>query len=185
MGTHPIFESDFDCLTVSRMSSNEEEEYEVDRIINDRVEKGEKQYLIGWKNFGADDDTWEPVSNLDCPEIIEAYERGKKAKTNEEKEKQDRIKRESYSRTNPTKEPAKKKSKKDDNAGPTGWKRGLNPEKIIGATDESGSLMFLMKWEGAELAELVPAKEANVKCPQIVIQFYEERLTWHSNHFNE
>ena len=35
------------------MSSNEEEEYEVDRIINDRVEKGEKQYLIRWKNFGA------------------------------------------------------------------------------------------------------------------------------------
>lgn len=38
---------------ISRMSSNEEEEYEVDRIINDRVEKGEKQYLIRWKNFGA------------------------------------------------------------------------------------------------------------------------------------
>ena len=43
-------------------------------------------------NFFRDDDTWEPVSNLDCPEIIEAYERAKKAKTNEEKEKQDRIK---------------------------------------------------------------------------------------------
>ena len=72
-------------------------------------------YILVWnfwlKSF-RDDDTWEPVSNLDCPEIIEAYERAKKAKTNEEKEKQDRIKRESYSRTNPTKEPAKKKSKK-------------------------------------------------------------------------
>ena len=34
-----------------RMSASEEE-YEVDRIINDRVDKGEKQYLIRWKNFG-------------------------------------------------------------------------------------------------------------------------------------
>ena len=73
----------------------------------------------------------------------------------------------------PTKRNAEKEGSQEE-----GFGRGLNPERIIRATDSSGELMFLIKWKGkwnqSDKADLVPSREANVKCPQTVIKFYEE-----------
>lgn len=162
-----------------------EEEFTVEKVVDGRVRNGRKEYLLRWKGYPDSENTWEPESNLDCPDLIAEYEDSKKKKKELEKKRK--------SATNGVEEGALKKKKKvaevrstaeDDNK-PRGFDRGLQPERIIGATDSSGELMFLMKWKDSDEADLVPARQANVKCPQIVIAFYEERLTWHTHNDDE
>lgn len=66
-------------------------------------------------------------------------------------------------------------------AGGTGFDRGLEAEKILGASDNNGRLTFLIQFKGVDQAEMVPSTVANVKIPQMVIRFYEERLSWYSD----
>jgi len=158
----------------------EEEEYSVEKVLSKRVRNGKLEYLLKWKGYSDEDNTWEPAENLDCPELISAYEEADKKKKEKEKEKKRKT------GTGAGDESAKKKKKPaEDDSKPRGFDRGLDPDRIIGATDSSGELMFLIKWKGSDEADLVPARQANVRCPQTVIQFYEERLTWHTSNADE
>ena len=67
-------------------------------------------------------------------------------------------------------------TKKSEESKPRGFSRGLKPDKIIGATNEPGDLFFLIKWQGSEEADLVPAKEANLKIPQVIISYVVSSL---------
>lgn len=159
-----------------------EEEYSVEKVLDRRIRNGRVEYLLKWKGYSNEDNTWEPEENLDCPDLISEYEENRKKK---EAAKKDERKRKPGTPVDDKKPAASKKKHVEEDNKPRGFDRGLEPEKIIGATDSSGELMFLMKWKGTDEADLVPARQANGRCPQIVIQFYEERLTWHTSSHDE
>jgi len=206
-----------------------EDAYVVEKVIDRRVRGGKVEYFLKWKGFKDSDNTWEPEENLNCPDLISAYEKNRLAGGSQSsgsgKTKQRRTEgdlsnsasskpsgkgKKQPSELNSTTpgngvlsasasntdsmhdagadaEPHKQQNggasattAVEENNSQRGFDRGLLPEKIIGATDSSGELMFLMKWKNSDEADLVLAKTANVRCPAIVIQFYEERLTWHT-----
>ena len=41
-----------------------EEEYKVEKILNKKKFRGKDQYLVWWKGYVAEKDTWEPRENL-------------------------------------------------------------------------------------------------------------------------
>lgn len=136
------------------------------------------------------------MENLDCPELINEFE-SRLAEINSPKRKLEQD------------IPAKKKKlstieiqvcsfkcieldfnnlykqeKPSSGQEPRGFDKYV-PEKILGATDAKGEVFFLMKWKNSNEADLVPARIANIKCPQVVIKFYEERLIWHTTNDDE
>ncbi|KAF7209875.1 chromobox protein homolog 5 [Nothobranchius furzeri] len=183
-------------------SSSDEEEYVVEKVLDRRVVKGRVEFFLKWKGYSDKHNTWEPEKNLDCPELISEFMKTykKSSSSGGSSTPSSGASKSSTGSSGRTKDPSSlkkkgsdeeeeeeeggskpKKKKEDEILVARGFERGLEPEKIIGATDSCGDLMFLMKWKDSDEADLVLAKEANHKCPQIVIAFYEERLTWHED----
>jgi len=42
----------------------EEREYHVEKLRTSKLRKGQVWYLVSWKGYGLDDDTWEPYEDL-------------------------------------------------------------------------------------------------------------------------
>ena len=53
---------------------DDNEEWEVAEILDSRVRHKKLQYLVAWKNFGPESNTWEPAENLmNAPEVSAAF----------------------------------------------------------------------------------------------------------------
>ena len=56
-------------------NQEEEEVFSVEKVLNKRIGPGGRiEYLLKWMNYPESESTWEPRNNLDCPELIQAYE---------------------------------------------------------------------------------------------------------------
>ena len=54
-----------------------EEEFEVEEIINERLYRRKRQYLVKWLGYPASDNTWVYEKDLHSPELLEEYQRSR------------------------------------------------------------------------------------------------------------
>uniref|UniRef100_A0A3B5MQ34 Chromobox homolog 3b n=1 Tax=Xiphophorus couchianus TaxID=32473 RepID=A0A3B5MQ34_9TELE len=155
--------------------TTEVQEFVVEKIIRRRIFNGRVEYFLKWKGFTDAENTWEPEDNLDCPGLIEEFLRDAHLprEAEEEQSEQEFTPKEEMQNSSVLKPD-------DESDAPTDLSTYLEPECIIGSTDRKGELMFLVKWKNSDEVALMPAREASARCPQVVIDFYEQKLTWSS-----
>lgn len=130
-----------------------ESNFVVERIVDKRITSdGKVEYFIKWRGYPSGDNTWEPEENCDCPALIQKFEesRAKSKKRGEKKPKCEEIQK------------------------PRGYERGLELAEIMGATDVSGEVKYLVRWQYCDEFDLVASSLVSEKNPQMLIDYYEK-----------
>ncbi|KAF8569813.1 hypothetical protein P879_01292 [Paragonimus westermani] len=146
-------------------SLDDESEFEVEELVDVRYDNGEPQYLIKWKGHPPEMNSWEPHFNLNCPLLLMKFH----AERN----------RPRITVVDIVICVCLMTLLQPESTEPYGFDRGLPPDFINMVTKKDGELYFLIKWKGTQICDVVPAAQANIRCPQVVIKFYESIL-----HFN-
>ncbi|UJR21714.1 hypothetical protein I4U23_024791 [Adineta vaga] len=168
------------------MADDVGERFEIERIVDKRYRNDRLEYLIKWRGYPDSQNTWEPSNNIEGEqesELLAEYEAFNK-------QQQKSLNSGQRSALNNNLSPSKRRPEETMSSGmkkrpgfqstntPSGFDRGFEAEKVLGATDSAGELMLLVKWRHSDEADLVPARIVNMKCPNLVIEFYEQHSFW-------
>lgn len=63
-------------LEVEQFNLRADNQYEVEKLISHKKSKSQQCFLVRWKGFSSDHDSWVPQKDLMCPEILETYKKG-------------------------------------------------------------------------------------------------------------
>ncbi|XP_078690078.1 uncharacterized protein LOC144921210 [Branchiostoma floridae x Branchiostoma belcheri] len=131
------------------------EEFEVEKLQARREMKGRVEFLVRWKGYGAEEDSWEPISNLEgCVDMIHAfYENRRRFLLKKQQQIENKI-IEQVTSSNPN-QPSRSRSRilsemlpgnaVPNGSGPNGptttrsLERGASPRRITEIKQEPGS----------------------------------------------
>lgn len=131
----------------------------------------------------------QPIENIDCTDLIDAYEKRLLKKKDAKKDSTPKVKEEPVD--NPAKKSKQTHDKKIDsgkNAGkenskddkkPTGIDLGWVPIKCEGSEMKDKELFFKIKFKESDKSQLIPAEVANRKCHQVLTTYFNDRANYY------
>ncbi|XP_062138645.1 heterochromatin protein 1 [Drosophila sulfurigaster albostrigata] len=147
---------------VENEDDNEETEFEVEAIVGHKSKRGESFFLVRWKGYGKDEDSWEPEAELNCDDLIEEYRKGNpKKNTNDKKTTTKGVGR-------GRKSAASKQLSKQETDPEKEWA----VERIVDfiEDDEHGGL-YRIRWKGFGAKDDTWEPESNLSCEGLIEKF--------------
>jgi len=112
-------------------------DYEIEKIVDERVYRNKMCYLVRWRNFKSDSDTWEPEDQFkDAQDVLTEWEATKQKKAERAvvaKEKRDAKKAERAAAKKAAKEAAKENAEPEKPA----EEAAENPEETAAPEDST------------------------------------------------
>jgi chromobox protein 1 len=177
--------------------SASEPEFEIEKIVKSRQRGEETEFLIKWRGYPDDDNTWEPESNVNAVELLIAFkeEEERKKKRDSTPKARGRPTRgrgggpgsrsnatprsdKSASKSNQSEEDVKVEPKDKK---PSGVDLNLPVENVVSVKVEGKDLLFELKFKDRTKTELVSSRVANIKYINQLIAFYKKKLAYYEN----
>jgi hypothetical protein len=172
------------ALSGESVAEEEDEGWEVEKIVGERIRQGKRQYQLKWKGWNSSDNTWEDEENLNCDLLLQEYREQKQAARLGRRHNKGRS--EAAERPQTKAAPAKtSKAAPVKVSKPTRHTltfrtpdlqlgKLLPKVKIVGAVEEDGGISYLVRvGTDPEVAE--PSCTVRAKYPSELAAFLENR----------
>lgn len=141
---------------MTNVSSTEEDVYEIEEIVKDRIVNGKKQYFIKWVGYPSSDNTWEDADNIYSEDLKNEYEARKTKKV----------------KKTPVATKAPKFTVKVTNE----WANTV--KKVVGVYKDA-NCNLQVEYETIDGKKAISdCKEMHIKAPIHLLKFYEENLSF-------
>ncbi|XP_060535025.1 heterochromatin protein 1-like [Cylas formicarius] len=142
--------------------SDNDAEYEVEAILSDKTLKGVHHYLIRWKGYTEESDTWEPEDTLDCADLIKEYKNKKNDKT-------------SLRKTEKKKKEKKGKAAVELEEETWDENQDFEVDRILDVYfHKNGKREFLVSWKGYPTSDNTWEPEENMDCKDLIKKFMDK-----------
>ncbi|XP_066155260.1 chromobox protein homolog 1-like [Euwallacea fornicatus] len=141
------------------LAPDDDDEYEVEAIIDEKIKKGVRHYLIRWKGYTEESDTWEPEDTLACESLIKEFKR--KAKKRDKGDKKEKVRR-----------PIQKEKKGEKLEESWNENEDFEVDRILDVYfHKSGKKDFLVSWKGYPASQNSWEPEENMDCTDLIAKY--------------